>query len=710
MITPSGARLALLVALLSSAAPAFAQDAPPAEPAPVPPATGDQPPPVATEAATPQGGRTYTPADFARFAPRNALDMLNNVPGFSINEGDTERRGLGQATGNVLINGERWSGKSTTVTTELQRISASNVVRIDVVDAATLNISGLSGQVANVVTRPAGLTGNYRWSPQLRAHRTPARLLGGEVSVSGAIGGTNYTLSLRNDSYRNGNAGPEVVITPAGTILDRRDEVLSVEGDEPRLAASIRRNFGNGSILNLNAAGGFVLQDIEEISERSGPGQPDRVRNLQERLRRHNYELGGDYEFGLGGGRLKLIGLRRFTHTPYRQTLIQTYADATPTFGQRFTQTADETESILRSEYRWRGGGADWQVSVEGALNRLDVDNALFELNPIGDFVNLPFPNSAATVQERRAEAMLTYGRPLTSNLTLQVSLGGEYSQLTQEGAGGLSRTFYRPKGFLNLAWTPRPGFDISARIERVVGQLNFFDFVASANVSGGTANAGNANLVPPQSWSAQVQIARNLGRWGNVTARLYGRLISDVVDVVPIAGGQSPGNLEDNASLVGLQWTSTFNFDPIGVPGAKLDMNLTFQRTRLTDPLTGVHRPFNENTTRQVEINFRHDIPRTQWAYGAGFSQYRQSAGFRLDQRFLYLDTPGNLGVYVEHKSVFGLTVRGSVDNLLGTNESFSRSFYDGQRNATNSNILFTEDRDRFYGTIFTLTISGTI
>src|SRR5436190_23747117 len=116
MLTPSGTRAALLVALLSSAAtPAFAQAAPPA------PTTGDTPPPTATESA--QGRRTYTPADFARFAPRNALDMLNNVPGFSIDAGDTERRGLGQATSNVLINGQRYSGKSTSVLTELQRIS-----------------------------------------------------------------------------------------------------------------------------------------------------------------------------------------------------------------------------------------------------------------------------------------------------------------------------------------------------------------------------------------------------------------------------------------------------------------------------------------------------------------------------------------------------------------------------------------------------------
>jgi len=693
MVTSSGARLALLVALLSSVSPVFAQDAPPT---------------VAADAATAQGRRTYTPADFARFAPRNALDMLSNVPGFSIDVGDTERRGLGQATGNVLINGQRYSGKSTDVTTELQRISAANVVRIEVADAATLNISGLSGQVANVVTRSSGLTGNYRWSPQQRARQTPARLLDGEVSLNGAIGtGTTFTLSLANNSFRNGNAGPELVTDPAGNILDRRDEVLSVDGDQPRLSGSLRHNFGNGAILNLNAAGGLTWQDVEEDGFRTGPSQADRHRNVQERNRGHNYELGGDYEFGLGGGRLKLIGLHRFSHNQFRQTLLQTYADATPTLGQRFLQNGDQTESIGRGEYRWRGGGADWQISVEGALNRLDIDNALFDLGPAGDFVPIVFPNSAATVQERRAEAAITYGRPLSAHLTLQVSLAGEYSQLTQEGAGGLSRTFYRPKGFINLAWQPRPGFDLSARIERVVGQLNFFDFVASANLSGGTANAGNADLVPPQSWNAQLQATRNLGRWGTITARLYGRLTSDIVDVIPIQGGQSPGNLDGAAKIYGIQWTSTFNFDPLGIPGAKLDANITLQHSSLRDPLTGAQRPISENLTREVNLQFRHDIPHSSWAWGAQFYQFRQAQGFRLDQLSQYLDTPGGLGAYVEHKNVFGLTVRAGVDNLLGTNESFSRTFLAGNRPSA---PLFTESRDRFYGPIFTLTISGTI
>ena len=293
--------------------------------------------------------------------------------------------------------------------------------------------------------------------------------------------------------------------TPAGTILDRRDEVLFVDGDAAapsrhappqfrrRLDPQPQRRRRPRSII-----------DVEEISQRSGPGQPDRVRNLQEREREYNYELGGDYEFGLGGGRLKLIGLQ-----PLRAQPVPPDPDPdlrrrpTPTPGQRFTQVADETETIARGEYRWRGGGADWQVSRSRARSTGSTSTTrLFELNAAGDFV--PCPSPTAPRSSRRSaprRCSPTAGR-CRSNLTLQASLGGEYSQLSQSGAGGLTRTFYRPKGFLNLAWRPRPDFDLSARIERVVGQLNFFDFVASANVSGGTANAGNANLVPPQSWN----------------------------------------------------------------------------------------------------------------------------------------------------------------------------------------------------------------
>src|SRR5262245_50219314 len=99
---------------------------------------------LAQEAAAPAPAadaaslRTYTAEDFKRFAPVNALDMLEQVPGFVIRNAVVER-GLGQATGNVLINGQRLSAKSTDVLGQLSRIPAGNVVRIEIVDGATLD-------------------------------------------------------------------------------------------------------------------------------------------------------------------------------------------------------------------------------------------------------------------------------------------------------------------------------------------------------------------------------------------------------------------------------------------------------------------------------------------------------------------------------------------------------------------------------------------
>ncbi|MEL6506424.1 MAG: TonB-dependent receptor plug domain-containing protein, partial [Pseudomonadota bacterium] len=66
-------------------------------------------------AQTEENARTvraqFSPEDFARFAPRTALDMVQQIPGFVIREGASDR-GFGQADTNVLINGRRISGKS----------------------------------------------------------------------------------------------------------------------------------------------------------------------------------------------------------------------------------------------------------------------------------------------------------------------------------------------------------------------------------------------------------------------------------------------------------------------------------------------------------------------------------------------------------------------------------------------------------------------
>ncbi len=77
---------------------------------------------------------------------------MNQVPGFSIQEGDNVR-GFGGAAGNVLINGERPSTK-TGLNALLQRTPAAAVVRIELVtgQSASLDMRGQT-KIVNIVLR-----------------------------------------------------------------------------------------------------------------------------------------------------------------------------------------------------------------------------------------------------------------------------------------------------------------------------------------------------------------------------------------------------------------------------------------------------------------------------------------------------------------------------------------------------------------------------
>src|SRR4029078_1059219 len=122
-----GRSLLLGGAALIAPAAALAQTPPPPSDPNVAPA------PVATAVAA---KRVYTAADFARFAPKTAHDMLVQVPSFTIRSNDQSQRGLGQASENVLINGERIANKSGGAVDQLRKVPAATVERIKIVDAA----------------------------------------------------------------------------------------------------------------------------------------------------------------------------------------------------------------------------------------------------------------------------------------------------------------------------------------------------------------------------------------------------------------------------------------------------------------------------------------------------------------------------------------------------------------------------------------------
>ncbi|MEM9234914.1 MAG: hypothetical protein AAGA69_11850, partial [Pseudomonadota bacterium] len=269
----------------------------------------------ATQDASPltyeeDGKQVFMPGYFDRFSPQTALDMVNNLPGFQIDRGDN-RRGLGQGGTNILINGSRVSGKSTDPIDVLGRTSRDAVERIEIVDGASLGISGLSGPVADVTLNTTERSGNWEWNGQFRKG-LPSRYTNGSVSVSGSIRDVSYTLSLENDSFRSGGWGEEFVTGGDGGLIETRYLKSKNIGENPEISLTLGHEDDKGREANFNAS--FAIFDFERTFERDGasadPSRPDRLSIFPGGEDEWNTEISGDYAFDAFGGRTKLIAFQ----------------------------------------------------------------------------------------------------------------------------------------------------------------------------------------------------------------------------------------------------------------------------------------------------------------------------------------------------------------------------------------------------------------
>jgi hypothetical protein len=675
--------------------------------------TGDAPPPQGADVAgvAAAGKRVYTPADFTRFAPKTAYDMLQQVPGFTIRGADTAR-GLGQASENVLINGQRIANKSGGAIDQLQRTPAGNVARIEIVDASTLGIAGLVGQVANVVLgEQKKSTGQFEWNPEFRAHYAVPRWFQGSISYSGtAASWLDYTLSVRDSTGRGAFGGPVVITDALGHVTETRKEIYHSEGDTVTIQSQLTFH-GPGSAeghLTLGYSPYWGPSYDREI--RTPVSGPVLTRLTTQTNSGFYYDVNGDYAFALGPGRLKLIGVRHFDHEPIDSVQRDAFSDGSPDQGTRFFRNSHIQETVLRGEYSVKAGSNDFSLSLERAFNALNQHGSLFTLDNAGEFEPVDFPEGSGHVVETRYEGIATWSRPLGKKVHLQVDGGAEISTLARVDGDVPPRHFFRPKGSITLGWEPNSEWDVSLKLRRRVGQISFYDFLAQPNLQQERENSGNPDLVPPQSWEIEGEANKTLGPWGKTSLRVYANFIEDIVDFIPVVAadgteGEAVGNLP-HAKVFGFEWKSTFQFDPIGWKGAKLDLAVQMERSRVRDPLSGLQRPISNNLMRNISADFRYDVPMSDWAFGAGGNHFRQAKGYYLTEIDNSWEGPIFDYLYVENKDVFGMTVRAQVANLLNSRHRFERTVWDGRR--LRDPVLYHQSNNQLIGPFFSLLVKG--
>jgi outer membrane receptor for ferrienterochelin and colicins len=426
-----------------------------------------------------------------------------------------------------------------------------------------------------------------------------------------------------------------------------------------------------------------------------------RNRNQNQRL-----EIGSDYSFMIGGGRLKVAGLWRSADGDGRNLYLRDVTLGTDG-GQQFQRDTRDGERVLRAEFGWKQGAGDWQVSAEGAFNFLEATSGLLVTDAAGVFQPVPIPGGAGRIEEKRSQAIASYSRPLSDSLSMQVSLGGEYSALSQVGPGGLSRNFWRPKGSVAIAYESSKRLDLNLRLQRRVGQLDFEDFLASVDVQTNNSNASNPRLVPPQSWLLELEVNRSLGQAGSVQLKLEAESISDIVDQVPVsATEEAVGNLPSAKRLRASLRTGLI-LDGLGLQGGRVDVTVVQTSERLRDPLRGTKRSVSDAEPWTWRFEFRHDVPSTPWVWGIQADQEGKKRIYRLDyDQYQYRDRP-QLILFAEHKNVFGVKVRALLQNTLQREERSFETYYVDRRDGP---VGFYQNRTNKFGLIYRLQVSGTL
>ena len=489
-------------------------------------------------------------------------------------------------------------------------------------------------------------------------------------------------------------------------LTESRSEAYHSEYEEANIQGKFGLDAPGSSVANLTLNYTPYWNPSRQHDHRLAVNGDESARHITVKLNGYHADVNGDYEFALGPGRLKLIGLRHWEHAPEVDTSVTSFDGRKPDEGTRFSRDAHLGETIGRGEYHWKTGDNDWQVTFERAFNSLDQKGGLFDLDPDGNVRRSPVPGR----QRQSHRGALRKHRDAEPAARAQPRLAGRCGRRAFDPRLRRRRRaraqILPAEGQINFGWHPSKSWDVSLKLRRRVGQIDFSDFISQQQLSSDRENAGNRNLVPPQSWEVETEFAHDLGAWGKTRLNLHYYRVEDIIDVIPIGeDGQGIGNLP-SADRLGFESNSTLLFDPIGWKGAKLDVTLGAERTRVRDPLTGEKRAITGVEDRWGLAQLRHDIPRTQIAWST-YVQYRHySRYFYLTEVYSSQDLPWIAGFYVEDKNVFGTTVRFTVDNVLNGRHLLDRTVYTGFRDR--APIDFIEKHNELVGPIFSAVGEG--
>lgn len=649
--------------------------------------------------------QVFDPAYFARYNPSNVLEMVNQIPGFSVQEGDAVR-GFGGAAGNVLINGERPSTK-TGLAPLLQRTPAAGVIRIELVtgQSAKLDMRGLT-KVVNIVLREDVASQPINYDVQLRG--THDNRLQGQVilSTQQRLFGGQVNLSVVHNTVAGGGPGGGAFVdsgrekyTPSGTPYEHG---VGFTQQQPEIYAG---NFEyetdlGWAKLRLNGGIDIVGIGVNRYFENYTPdanGVLSSRETTLTRIHENEYTFGGDIERKLGDGlSAKLITFNRRSESEVNSTFSVFNGPGAFLLSRASIPEGTSGENILRAQLNWKlNDSHSLDFAAETAYNFLENITAFTNIDGPVTTIGY-FDGSDTKVEEFRNEYQVSDVWTVSPSLTIEPGFKFETSTIKQfvnypDDTDGnpatarddlnVERDFEYPKPSITGTWRIGPEQQLRVSYEREVAQLSFSDFVTSVELVNSQTTSGNTNLVPERTWAFRTEYEQKFWKGGVLT--LFGTYdqVEDVQDFVPIqittGSGtvtvDAPGNIGDGTRWsLGLRATVPLEF--LGLPGARIDTLLVGGGSEVSDPVTLQTREFSDEFKENFSISFRHDLPEQKLAYNISYNDGGPGTAYRFNEISRRSREDPDLSFWVETSAFFGIRIRAGVNDLFASDFARTR------------------------------------
>ncbi len=661
--------IAVAVLLLARPAPADAQQIP------------------GPEDATDDSTIVYPAAYFAEFLPVSVNDMLNRIPGINLamnRGGNRGRRGLGSGEGEVLINGQRITGKNSGGRDQLDRIAADQVDYIEILRGTSgdIEIRG-GGQVVNVVLLDTLSTAST--TVELRSDRSRDGTVdtGGQLSRGGQSGDLNYLLHLEANPRYNASRSREFSYDPDYNLREIRYEQSIRDELEYQVSGNMGYRF-DSQVLQLN---GLYETRGDSPSSRDRAIHDlvdDRIRRQREdnNSKRYSWEVGGDYERDFAGAGiyrfLFIVNDREFQYTRKRSDLLAE-AKAPNLFLHNLGRDRERiARTSFTSDVTQRQG---LELGVEGARTirdsglRMGLDIPGERSPEYGGLVPVAVDNSESTVEELRYEGFAIHNWRFNPRMSLESSLVMETSTITQSGDVFNSRDFqfFRPK--VDYRFDITPSLQLRARVEKDIQQLSFSDFSASTDNSDDDQNtqAGNPEIRQEQSWRYELNLEMRLpNNLGVVNSQLWYRDLQDVIERVDVSPSpdilrSARGNIGDGKRY-GLNLDLSARLPMLGLPNALLTTGVRLRDSEIIDPFLGGKRRQPGSERWSTNVGFRNDMVEQGLTYGMFYSHSSNGGSGRTEIDIIDIEQRIEdpfLMAFVEKKAFENFTFRLESRNI---------------------------------------------